>query len=134
MLVIDNDQDGFNSDDDCNDEDATINPDAEEIANNGIDEDCDGADLTSSLYDYNEIKINISPNPSRGNSRISFSEKLSNPQITIRSISGQVANKFDCSRAIQYFDINTTNFSEGIYIVHVVSGRNLITEKLYVEK
>ena len=39
------DGDGFTeADGDCNDEDATIHPDAEEEAYDGIDQDCDGAD------------------------------------------------------------------------------------------
>ncbi len=41
-LIIDEDGDGFNSDEDCDDLDAGINPGSEEIPNNDVDEDCDG--------------------------------------------------------------------------------------------
>ena len=44
---IDEDKDGFTKEQgDCNDSDPSINPNANEICGDGIDQDCDGIDLT----------------------------------------------------------------------------------------
>ena len=47
---VDRDRDGFGSRDDCNDDDARVNPRATEVRGDGIDQDCNGYDLTLKVH------------------------------------------------------------------------------------
>ena len=46
-ICTDNDNDGYSAVEDCNDYNDTINPGANEITDDGIDQDCDGFDETT---------------------------------------------------------------------------------------
>jgi len=47
----DGDNDGFPDEDDCEPFDATVNPDGAEVADDGVDQDCSGADLVTCWTD-----------------------------------------------------------------------------------
>lgn len=65
--LVDADSDGYYEASDCNDLDASINPDAEEICGDGIDQNCSGSDLVCSSWtckeytSYNTYHYNASP-------------------------------------------------------------------------
>ncbi len=71
-FIVDQDGDGFNSDEDCDDTSADINPDAVEIANNDIDENCDGelliidadGDGFNSDEDCDDMNADVNPDAS----------------------------------------------------------------------
>jgi len=53
----DQDGDGFIAQFDCNDNDPLINPNAEEIPENGVDENCDNLDMTTSIFELSSALI-----------------------------------------------------------------------------
>lgn len=56
--VVDNDNDGFSVEEDCNDNNAAINPNAAEILDNEIDENCDGIAAMSEAVDNDNDGFN----------------------------------------------------------------------------
>lgn len=65
VILVDNDGDGYYDGEDCDDNNPEINPNAEEIPDNGIDEDCDGQDDITSSSEFLAPTLSVFPNPAK---------------------------------------------------------------------
>lgn len=143
LLYLDMDGDGFGDPDteveacgvvdgfvenglDCNDEDSEINPQAEEIPNNGIDEDCDGMDGTVSTTDGNELEINVFPNPFIDRLFIEV-EQFRTHHVKLYNIEGQIvySDKLGESR---FFELGS--LPAGTYLLEVKDEKASTIKKL----
>lgn len=117
LTGVDNDNDGFLEAFDCDDTNPDINPLAEEIEGNDIDENCDG--ITTSTLDITKEEIIVSPNPSNGDFKI----KKPNDglmSVTIFSINGKrITSKTD-TREIEF-----NGFSPGLYLLQISYGNGI---------
>ena len=112
-LSLDNDNDGFCINSDCDDNNTSIYPSAEEIPNNGIDEDCNGDDLVLSIDVFSNSKINVYPNPASEIININVSDGIKY-EVTIFDFQGRKM-------------INTTNQSlidlrplpQGVFLLEI---------------
>ena len=119
ICLLDEDGDGFTTDLDCNDIDPNINPNAEDILDNGIDEDCDGADL-SNVLDINNLKISLYPNPSSEYLNIDY-EAFNDLEIKLINSKGAFV------RQINSVKTNIQDLPEGLYFVIIKSEKTGFT-------
>ncbi len=126
---IDLDGDGYLSQFECDDNSAAINPSAEDIPNNGIDEDCDGADLTTSINELDNSLVRIYPNPVSDFINIEVSSSFSF-QTTLFDLKGK-----QILRVENQSTIDVSHLPAGTYLMEVKdinTGASLV-EKVLVE-
>ncbi len=129
-VYVDLDSDGFSTETDCNDDDALINPDAEEIANNGIDEDCDGEDLLTSTRELQGVEIAIYPNPVSDFLYLEYATSL-NLQVELLNVNGQLVRVFPENRQV----LNVEGIPSGVYLLKVwqQATQHYFVEKIWIK-
>jgi hypothetical protein len=107
---------GYTPDDnDCNDTDANINPGAEDIADNGIDENCDGQ-IDNSIFELN-ASINLYPNPTRSELNIQVNSSIIGNDLYIFDAVGKMVFKQKLLSTQTILPVS--NFPDGNYIFRV---------------
>jgi len=121
------DGDGFGVDEDCNDEDSGINPDAEEIPGNGIDEDCDGIDGSSSVFEVSGESVKVYPNPTQG--QVFIESGIKNIEITLIDNQGRMIRSWS---GVNSIDLSA--FNAGSYYLDIkdVKNQDRVIEKIMI--
>jgi hypothetical protein len=118
---------GYTPDDtDCNDTDANINPGAEDIAGNGIDENCDGQ-IDNSIFELNAT-ISLYPNPTRSELNIQVNSSVIGGDLYIFDAVGKLVYKQQLLST--QTTIPVSNFAVGNYVVRVGE----VVKRFVVEK
>jgi len=126
VSTFDADNDGFLLWEDCDDSDPSINPDALEIINNGIDEDCDGLDMIVSTDELAIETPKVLPNPFYDNFKI-IRYDASTAAVEIRSLTGKLILNQQITTVGQ---IDLSKEPAGVYLMTIKAEGSTFVQKV----
>lgn len=144
IYYVDNDADGFGNgsagefcsdpginyslnNDDCNDDDASVNPNSDDVSNDLIDQNCDGVDGYLAVEVISNSELKIFPNPGNNSMFISNNNfEKGNFSIQIIDNQGKVIlkNKLDLNQ-LGIMEINTSEFAKGAYQIVIQNDKQI---------
>lgn len=129
---IDADGDGFSIADDCNDFVFEINPDAFDIAGNGIDENCDGDDSPVAVRETDlSAGFAVFPNPADQEITLrSLNHSLDPQRISIYHTNGQLLRAYQPSLRAENQLLDLSDLPAGMLVLRIETRNGTAVKRI----
>lgn len=116
---------------DCNDSNPAIYPNAPEVLNNGIDENCDNTDNYASLVEFEKEGFSVFPNPSNGLVQLILPAEVTSVELQLVDLNGKLLMQLQGYKATEMIDF--TNVDAGVYFLKIIGESQFSCVRIVIE-